>query len=95
MDDGAGPDFGLVCQTYENTVNPMLSAKDGQILSELYRDYPLQRVLDAIAETARCKGRSASYVRSVIQNDDQQKKERPPTTGPDLTDPNRYKNFGK
>ena len=94
-DGGAGNDFGRVCQAFEDTVNPMPSSKDALILSELYRDYPAQRILDAITETARCKGRSASYVRSVLQNDGQGKKERPPAVGPDLTDPNRYKNFGK
>lgn len=95
-DDGAGPDFGTVCQTFENTVNPMPSPKDGTILSELYRNYPIQRVLDAITETARCKGRSASYVRSVLQNADREAKAPPGTSsGPDLTDPERYKNFGK
>ena len=93
--DGPGPDFGRVCQVFEDTVKPMASSKDGEILSELYRDYPVQRILDAIAETARCKGHSASYVRSVLQNDDQGKKERSPESGPDLTDPERYKNFGK
>jgi hypothetical protein len=92
---GARPDFGTVCQAFEATVNPMPSPKDGTILSELYRDYPIQRVLDAITETARCKGRSASYVRSVLQNEDQEKKGRPPAASPDLTDPERYKNFGK
>jgi hypothetical protein len=93
-DAGAGKDFGRVCQAFEDTVNPMPSSKDGMILSELYRDYPVQRVLDAIDETARCQGRSAAYVRSVLQNEDRKAKA-PPNTGPDLTDPNRYRNFGK
>ncbi len=92
---GAGNDFGCVCQAFENTVNPAPSSKDGMILSELYRDYPVQRILDAITETARCQGRSASYVRSVLQNADRETKEKPPASGPDLTDPERYKNFGK
>jgi hypothetical protein len=95
-EDGAGPDFGTVCQAFENTVKPMPSPKDGTILSELYRDYPIQRVLDAIAETARCNGRSASYVRSVLQNADREAKAPPgSSSGPDLTDPERYKNFGR
>jgi hypothetical protein len=94
-DGGAGKDFGVVCQTFENTVNPAPSSKDGMILSELYRDYPVKRILDAIAETARCQGRSASYVRSVLRNDSPGEKDKPPNTGPDLTDPERYKNFGK
>ena len=95
--DGGGAGNGLerVCQAFEDTVNPMPSSKDGTILQELCRNYPAQCVLDAIQETARCKGRSASYVRSVLQNDDRERRERPPTRGPDLTDPNRYKNFGK
>lgn len=92
---GAGNDFGCVCQAFENTVNPVPSSKDGMILSELYRDYPVQRILDAITETARCQGRSASYVRSVLQNSDRETKEKPPVSDPDLTDPERYKNFGK
>ncbi len=91
---GAGNDFGRVCQAFENTVNPIPSSKDGVILSELYRDYPVQRILDAITETARCQGRSASYVRSVLQNDGREQHERPSASGPDLTDPERYKNFG-
>ncbi len=94
-DGGAGPDFGTVCQAFEEKVKPMASSKDGAILSELYRDYPVQRILDAIAETARCQGRSASYVRSVLQNSDREQRERRPASEPDLTDPNRYKNFGK
>lgn len=94
-DGGPGPDFGRVCQAFESTVNPMPSSKDGTVLSELYRDYPVQRILDAITETVRCKGRSASYVRSVLQNEGREQKERPPTAGPDLADPERYKNFGK
>jgi len=93
-DAGAGPDFGCICQAFEAKINPMPSAKDGSVLSELYRDYPVQRILDAIDEAARCQGRSASYVRSVLQNEDRKAKA-PPNTGPDLTDPNRYKNFGK
>lgn len=92
---GAGQDFGCVCQAFENTVNPAPSSKDGMILSELYRDYPAQRILDAITETARCQGRSASYVRSVLQNDSREQHERPSASDPDLTDPERYKNFGK
>ncbi len=92
---GAGPDFGVVCQEFEKKVNPMPSSKDGVTLGELFRDYPVKRILDAIAETARCQGRSASYVRSVLQNEDRERKERPPARGPDLTDPSRYKNFGK
>lgn len=95
-DGGAGPDFGTVCQAFENTVKPMPSPKDGTILSELYRDYPVQRILDAITETARCNGRSASYVRSVLQNADREAKAPPgSSSGPDLMDPERYKNFGK
>jgi hypothetical protein len=94
-DGGVEKDFGRVCQAFEATVNPMPSSKDGEILSQLYRDYPVQRILNAIDEAARCKGRSASYVRSVLQNADHEQKERPPASGPDLTDPNRYKNFGK
>ena len=91
--DGAGPDFGSVCQAFEGKVNPMPSGKDGMILQELSRQYPVERILSAIAETARCKGRSASYVRSVLANEDRERKERPPTQGPDLTDPARYKKF--
>ncbi|MCI1955352.1 MAG: hypothetical protein LKJ21_03125 [Oscillospiraceae bacterium] len=94
-DGGAGPDFGVVCQEFEEKVNPMPSSKDGVTLGELIRDYPVKRILDAIAETARCQGRSASYVRSVLKNEDRERKERPPARGPDLTDPSRYKNFGK
>ncbi|HCW79847.1 MAG TPA: hypothetical protein DG942_01935 [Ruminococcaceae bacterium] len=93
-DAGAGTDFGCICQAFEAKINPMPSAKDGSVLSELYRDYPVQRILDAIDEAARCQGRSAPYVRSVLQNEDRKAKA-PPNTGPDLTDPNRYKNFGK
>jgi len=92
---GVGPDFGTVCQTFEEKVKPMVSAKDGEVLQELFGKYPVSRLLSAIDETARCKGRSASYVRSVLQNEDREQKERPPASGPDLTDPNRYKNFGK
>ncbi len=91
---GAGPDFGSVCQAFEEKVNPMPSAKDGSVLQELYGKYPVDRILSAIGETARCKGRSASYVRSVLQNEDREQKARPPTQGPDLTDPERYRNFG-
>lgn len=91
---GAGPDFGSICQAFEASVNPMPSAKDGSVLQELYGKYPVDRILSAIAETARCQGRSASYVRSVLQNEDLEQKERPPTRGPDLTDPERYRNFG-
>lgn len=94
-DGGAGKDFGRICQAFEDKVNPMPSSKDGAILSELYRDYPMQRILDAIDETARCQGRSASYVRSVLRNDGREQKGRRPVPGPDLADPERYKNFGK
>lgn len=94
-DAGAGQDFGLICQDFEKRINPMPSSKDGTILQELYREYPVQRILDAITETVRCKGRSASYLRSVLQNGDREQKERSPSAGPDLTDPERYKNFGK
>jgi len=94
-DGGVEKDFGRICQAFEATVNPMPSSKDGEILSQLYRDYPVQRILNAIDETARCKGRSASYVRSVLQNADRKQKKRPPASGPDLTDPSRYKNFEK
>ncbi len=94
-DGGAGKDFGRICQAFEDKVNPMPSSKDGVILSELYRDYPMQRILDAIAETARCQGRSASYLRSVLRNDGREQKERRPASEPDLSDPERYKNFGK
>ena len=93
-DGGAGPDFGSVCQAFEEKVNPMPSSKDGNVLQELYGKYPVGRILSAIAETARCQGRSASYVRSVLTNEDREQKERPPTKGPDLTDPERYRNFG-
>ena len=92
---GAGPDFGTVCQAFEGKINPMASSKDGAILQELFGKYPIPRLLSAIDETARCKGRSASYVRSVLQNEDREQKERQPTSGPDLTDPSRYRNFGK
>ena len=95
-DGGAGSDFGRICEAFETTVKPMPSSKDGTILSELFRDYPVQSILDAISETARCKGRSASYVRSVLLNASQEAKSPPgAATGPDLTDPERYKNFGK
>lgn len=93
-DGGAGPDFGVVCQAFEKQVNPMPSSKDGAILRELFEKYPADRILSAIAETARCQGHSASYVRSVLQNEDREAKV-PPNSGPDLTDPARYKNFGK
>lgn len=94
-DDGAGTDFGTVCQAFEDKVKMMATPKDGEILSELFKAYPLKRILSAIDETARCKGRSASYVRSVLQNEDREPKAQPSASGPDLTDPNRYKNFGK
>lgn len=94
-DEGAGIDFGSVCQAFEAKVNPMPSSKDGTILRELFQSYPVQRILDAITETARCQGHSASYVRSVLQNEGRERKERLPDSGPDLTDPERYKNFGK
>lgn len=94
-EDEAGQEFGVVCQEFEKRVNPMPSAKDGTTLQELFGKYPVDRILNAINETARCKGRSASYVRSVLQNEDQAKQEHPPSTAPDLTDPERYKNFGK
>lgn len=90
-DAGAGKDFGRVCQAFESTVNPMPSSKDGMILSELYRDYPLQRVLDAITETARCQGHSASYVRSIIQNEGREAKGKGPPGTAQYTDPEYYK----
>lgn len=93
-DGGAGPDFGVVCQAFEKQVNPMPSSKDGTTLRELFGKYPADRILSAIAETARCQGHSASYVRSVLQNEDREAKA-PPNSSPDLTDPTRYKNFGK
>lgn len=73
----------------------MPSAKDGYTLQELYGKYPVDRLLRAIDETARCQGHSASYVRSVLQNGGRKRKERPNERAPDLTDPNRYKDFGK
>lgn len=91
VDGGAGKDFGRVCQAFEGTVNPMPSSKDGMILSELYRDYPLQRVLDAITETARCQGHSASYVRSIIQNEGREAKGKGPPGTAQYTDPEYYK----
>jgi hypothetical protein len=94
-DGGADENFETVCQAFEEKVNPMPSAKDGSILQELFQTYPVSRILKAIEETKRCKGRSASYVRSVLQNDDREKKERPPTQEPDLADPNRYKAFAR
>lgn len=94
VDGGTGPDFGSVCQAFEASVNPMPSAKDGSILQEIYEKYPISRILSAIDEAARCKGRSASYVRSVLINEDREQEARPPTQGPDLTDPERYRNFG-
>lgn len=95
-DGGAEQRFGRICQEFEEKVKPMPSSKDGAILSELFRDYPEQSILDAISETARCRGRSASYVRSVLLNAGQKAKGPPVRApGPDLSDPERYKNFGK
>jgi hypothetical protein len=91
---GAGQDFGTVCQLFQERVNPLPSAKDGTTLQELFGKYSVERILSAINETARCKGRSASYVRSVLKNEDHEAKA-PSNSGPDLTDPERYKNFGK
>ena len=93
-DGGAGQDFGTVCQAFEERVNALPSAKDGTTLQELFGKYSIDRILSAINETARCKGRSASYVRSVLKNEDHEAKA-PPNSGPDLTDPERYRNFGK
>jgi hypothetical protein len=94
-DGGAEKNFETVCQAFEEKVNPMPSSKDGSILQELFQTYPVSRILRAIEETKRCKGRSASYVRSVLQNEDRENKERPPTQGLNLADPNRYKAFAR
>lgn len=95
-DGGSEQKFGRICQEFEAKVKPMPSSKDGTILSELFRDYPVQSILDAISETARCRGRSASYVRSVLLNAGREANGPPVrAVGPNLTDPERYKNFGK
>lgn len=94
-DGGAEKNFETVCQAFEEKVNPMPSPKDGSILQELFASYPVSRILRAIEETKRCKGRSASYVRQVLQNEDRESRKRPPAQEPDFTDPNRYKTFGR
>lgn len=66
---GAGNSESKIITEFRSSVTAEPSEKDMATLGILIRDYPEQRILDAIGETARCHGHSAAYVRSVLLND--------------------------
>lgn len=89
-------DLAIVGEAFENGVKDIVSSHDSETLLALINAYSVSQVLSAIEEAKKCKGHSAAYVQRVLEGWERDGKSPPgKPSGPDLTDPDRYKNFGK
>jgi len=89
-------DLAIVGEAFQNGVKDVVSSHDSESLQVLIKKYSVSRVLAAIDEAKKCKGHSAAYVKRVLEGWERDGKSPPgQSSGPDLMDPERYKNFGK
>jgi hypothetical protein len=86
----------IVGEAFENGVKDVVSSHDSETLLTLIKAYSVPKVLAAIEEAKKCKGHSVAYVKRVLEGWERDgKNPQGQSYGPDLTDPERYKNFGK
>lgn len=89
-------DLTIVGEAFQNGVKDVVSSHDSETLQALIKKYSFTRVMAAIDEAKKCKGHSAAYVKRVLEGWERDGKSLPgQSSGPDLMDPERYKNFGK
>jgi DnaD/phage-associated family protein len=89
-------DLTIVGEAFQNGVKDVVSSHDSETLLALIEKYSVSQVLAAIEEAKKCKGHSAAYVKRVLEGWERDGKSPPgQSSGPDLMDPERYKNFGK
>lgn len=89
-------DLAIVGEAFQNGVKDIVSSHDSESLSALTKKYSVSRVLAAIDEAKKCKGHSAAYVKRVLEGWERDSNAPPGKPyGPDLTNPDRYKNFRK
>ena len=88
--------LAIVGEAFQDGVKDVVSSHDSETLLALINSYSVSQVLSAIEEAKKCKGHSAAYVQRVLEGWKRDGKDPPgKPSGPDLTDPERYKNFGK
>ena len=88
--------LSTVGQSFQLNVKPMPSSGDTDTLGKLIKAYGADKVLTAIDEAKKGKGHSVNYVQRILEGWERDSKAPPgKPSGPDLTNPDRYKNFGK
>ncbi len=89
-------DLAIVGEAFQNGVKDVVSSHDSESLQVLIKKYSVSRVLAAIDEAKKCKGHSSAYVKRVLEGWERDgKSPSGQSSGPNLMDPERYKNFGK